>query len=130
MSATSPVGEIDGNAAAVAVDVAFEVDAGGDLRIGVRIAHGRRMAAFAAGIEVAGPVAEIDAEPERIFETTWSSRRLFGGDEELHHGDLLLRMLRQMLGVIAPHETGIGLRLGDRAGEHPIGKGAVRLLVG
>ena len=122
------VGEAYGYAAAVAIDVALEIDSGRqrhavlrrNVRIG-RIRHRGRMAAIAAGIEIAGPVAKIDAKPEGILEFG-EIRVLFGADQKLHHADFLQRMLRQMRGIIAAHETGIGLRVRNAAGEHPIGE--------
>ena len=129
------VGKGDVDAAAVTIDVAFEIDAGGFghaiLRryVGiVGVLYGRRMAAIAAGIEIAGPIAKIDAEPECILEDR-KVRVFFGADEELHHADFLQRMLRQVRGVVAAHEAGIGFRFGQVAGEHPLGKIGVELLV-
>ena len=86
------VGERHSDAAAVAIDVAFEVDTGRprhpvlgrDIGI-VRIFDRRRMAAIAAGIEIAGAIAKIDAEPKRILEIR-KVRIFLGADQKLHHG--------------------------------------------
>src|SRR5271163_64030 len=87
-------------------------------RISVRVPDRRRLAAFAAWIEIAGPVAEMDAEPERIFERL-EVGVILGGDEKLHHADFLQRMLGEVRGIVAPDKTGIGLRLGRTTGKHP-----------
>ncbi len=54
--------------------------------------------------------------------TVLSSGAVFGLDEELHRADLLLRVLREMICVVAPHEAGIGF-LEHGAGEHPFVEG-------
>src|SRR6516164_9404501 len=122
------VGEIDRNAAAVAIDGACEVDAVGHRGFGgVQCFDGGRMTAVAAGIEIAGAVAERHAEPERIVECL-VLRYYLGGYEELHGADFLQRMRRQMRSVVAPHKAGVGLRLGHGAGEHARGERGVGLL--
>jgi hypothetical protein len=72
------------DAAAFAVDPAAEAD------LVLRV-FGNYMAAGAAGVEIAGPVAVFHAQPERIV-----LRVVLGvilrGDQELHGRDLLLRM--------------------------------------
>ena len=129
------VGECDIDSAAVAIDVAFEIDAGrpGDpiLRrdIGiVRVLDRRCMAAIAAGIEIAGAVAKSDAEPECVLES-WKVRIFLGADQELHRADLLQRMLRQVLGIVMARETGIGFRVRNAAGEHALGEIGVEFLI-
>ena len=131
----SPLVSVTVDAAAVAIDVAFEIDAGrpGDpiLRrdIGiVRILDRRCMAAIAAGIEIAGAVAKSDAEPECVLES-WKVRILLGADQELHRADLLQRMLRQVLGIVMARETGIGFRVRNAAGEHALGEIGVEFLI-
>ena len=96
MTAVVVVGKRDIDAAAVAIDVAFEIDAGRsghpvfgrDIGV-VQILDRRRVAAIAAGIEIAGPVAVIDAEPERILEIG-KIRIFLGADEKSHHADFCM----------------------------------------
>ena len=38
-------------------------------------------------------------------------------------------MLRQVLGIVVAHETGIGFRLGNAPGEHALGEIGVEFLV-
>src|SRR5258705_4094236 len=91
---------------------------------------GDNVIAVAAGIEIAGAVAIFEAEMERIIDGL-VFRRVLGRHQQLHRADLLLRMLRQMAGVITTHEAGIGL-LAERAAEHPgiEGGGFVDALLG
>src|SRR4051794_39044464 len=65
----------------------------------------------AAGVEIAGAVTISEAEAEGVMELLVFGVQ-FRRDQQLHRGDLLLRMARQMLGIIAPHEAGIGLVAG------------------
>ena len=98
------------NTAAFAIDAAAK----SNFTAGV---FGDNVIAVAAGIEIAGAVAIFEAEAERIIDGL-VFRRVFGRHQQLHHADFLLRMLRQMAGVITTHEAGIGL-LAERAAEHP-----------
>ena len=98
------------DAAAIAIDAAAEAD----FIAGV---FGDDVAAIAAGVEIAGPVAIFDAKPERIIGGVLV-RRNFRRHQQLHRADLLLGMPRQMIGIVAAHEAGIGL-LAGRPGEHP-----------
>ena len=67
--------------------------------------------------KIAGAVAILQAEPERIIGDI-IFRRDLGRDQQLHRVDLLQGMPRQVVGVIAAHEAGIG-PLARRLGEHP-----------
>jgi len=62
--------------------------------------------AIAAGIETAGPVAILHAEPDGVTGGL-VLRLLFRRDQKLHGGHLLLRMLRQMRGIVAVDEAGM-----------------------
>ena len=75
------------------------------------------MAAVAAGVEIAGPMPVFEAEPERIIGGLLI-RRDFRRHQKLYRADLLPGMLRQVAGIVAAHETGIGFVAG-RACEHP-----------
>ena len=90
-------------------------------RISPPAVFGDDVTAVAAGIEIAGAVAIFEAEAERIIDGL-VFRRVLGRHQQLHRADFLLRMLRQMAGVITTHEAGIGL-LAERAAEHPVVEG-------
>jgi hypothetical protein len=77
----------------------------------------RNVIAVAAGIEIARAVAIFEAEAERIIDDL-VFRCVVGRHQQLHRADFLLRMLRQMAGVITTHKAGIAL-LAGRAAEHP-----------
>src|SRR6478752_3710129 len=95
---------------------AFAVDAAAKSNFAAAVL-GDDVTAEAAGIEIAGAVAIFETETERIIDGL-VFRRVLGRHQQLHRADLLLRMLRQMAGVITTHEAGIGL-LAERAAEHP-----------
>ena len=64
-----------------------------------------------AGVEIAAAVAVSEAKPEGVVELLVLLVD-FRRDQQLHRSDLLLRMPRQMLGIVAAHEAGIGLVAG------------------
>ncbi|MEH2537418.1 hypothetical protein V1278_002257 [Bradyrhizobium sp. AZCC 1577] len=97
------------NAAAFAIDTAAETN----FAAGV---FGDNVIAIAAGIEIAYAVAIFETEAEGIIDGL-VFRRVFGRHQKLHRADLLLRMPRQMVGVITTHKAGIRL-LAERAVEH------------
>jgi hypothetical protein len=101
--------QCDTDAAAIAIDPTAKADF-------VAGVFDDDVAAVAAGVEVAGPVAIFDAKAERKI-SGLLVRGNFRRHQELHGADLLQGMLRQMLAVVAADETGIGL-LAGRAGEH------------
>jgi hypothetical protein len=82
--------------------------------------------AVAAGVEVSGPVAERQPEPERVVEDFILSD-LLGRDQKLHGVHLLQRMPDEMRGVVLANEAGIGFfLLAGIAGQQPVGKAVVR----
>src|SRR6476661_4953596 len=95
----------------------------------LRLVVGRRglvdVTAVAAGVEVSGPVAERQPEPERVVEDFILSD-LLGRDQKLHGVHLLQRMPDEMRGVVLANEAGIGFfLLAGIAGQQPFGKAVV-----
>ena len=80
----------DADAAAIAIDAAAEPH----FITGV---FGDDVAAEAAGVEIARPMAILDAEAERIIGGVLV-RRDFRRHQQLHRADFLLGMPRQMIG--------------------------------
>ena len=64
--------------------------------------------AVAARVEGAMAVSVFEAKPERIIERG-VFRYVFGLDQKRHGGDFLQRMTREVIGIVDPHEAGIGL---------------------
>ena len=64
-----------------------------------------------ARIEVAGAMPVPEAEPEGVVQLLVLLVQL-RRDQQLHRGDLLLRMPRKMVGIVAADEAGIGFCAG------------------
>ncbi|MGY4378931.1 hypothetical protein ACVWZ3_006570 [Bradyrhizobium sp. i1.3.6] len=97
-------GERNADTAAFAVDTAAEPDLGAVL-------GENSVVTGATGVEIAGAMAVSEAEPEGVVELLVLLVQ-FRRDQQLHRGDLLLRMPRQMCGIVAADEAGIGLAAG------------------
>src|SRR5262249_17965780 len=66
----------------------------------------------AAGVEDSPFVAIAHAETEGIVRTV-GFRRRFSSEKEFHRTHFLERVTREMLRIVLPHETDIGLRFGN-----------------
>ena len=105
-------GEADGHAAAVAIDAAAKIDF-----LFCRVVAGG--GAIAAGIEIAGAIAKVHAEPERILE-----HFVVGTISAVMRSFITVTFCfgcsAMMRGVVAADEAGIALRLRRAAGEHAL----------